>query len=253
MRRSILAVLAAASTACAQYKMLLPGFGGQGDISPRAFGDGICTLGSTCEQCFGEGYIICARIGCFNPDKGQQCCNAASLCVGKTNACCKDWGGPGETGKAGAPASPTRSTISPTGSGVFQCTKADSGEGCCQKAHKDMHWCSGAFPYYRCYNAKNQWCCTDGTVCDEENCCKDLFSLSTTQPWKAKATQTDSKTADSSITSAPDTTAAATTSGGGGAGAQATSSSKAVGAVMGPADLGFAGVLGSLLGAVLLL
>lgn len=79
MRCSIIAVLAAAGTAYAQHKLLLPGFGGQADISPRDFGDGVCTLGSTCEECFGEGYIICARIGCFNPDKHQQCCNAASM------------------------------------------------------------------------------------------------------------------------------------------------------------------------------
>ena len=38
-----------------------------------------------------------------------------------------------------------------------------------------MHWCSGAFPQYQCYNSRNQWCCTDGSVCDDEGCCKDLF------------------------------------------------------------------------------
>ncbi|KAJ6442667.1 hypothetical protein O9K51_03842 [Purpureocillium lavendulum] len=259
MRRSILTALAVAGTAYAQHKLLLPGFGGQGEISPRDFGDGICALGSTCEECYGEGYIICDKIGCFNPDKHQQCCKDASLCVAGSNSCCKDWGGPGVTGKAGAPASPTLSTASPTASGSFSCTKADSGEGCCQKGHKDLHWCSGAFPQYMCYNSRNQWCCTDGSVCDEKDCCQKLFSLSATQPWKASATQKESSasaTGDSTITSAPD--ASATSSGAtgtaAGAGAQTTtSSSKAVGAISGPVDLGIAGVLGSVLGAVLLL
>ncbi len=34
-------------------------------------------MGSTCVECFGEGYIICDKIGCFNPDEHQQCCKDA--------------------------------------------------------------------------------------------------------------------------------------------------------------------------------
>jgi hypothetical protein len=58
----------------------------------------------------------------------------------------------------------------------FTCRRGDEGEECCQRGNPPLHWCSGEFPNFRCYNAANQWCCNDseGTVCDEEGCC-ELF------------------------------------------------------------------------------
>lgn len=46
-----------------------------GGLFARQLGD--CTTRSTCAQCFGEGYVVCDTIGCFNPDKFQQCCSGA--------------------------------------------------------------------------------------------------------------------------------------------------------------------------------
>lgn len=72
----------------------------------------------------------------------------------------------------------------------FSCTRGDTGEQCCQRApNPPLHWCSGKFPNFSCYNAKNQFCCTDGTVCDEENCC-ELF-VRTTEIILDKYTLTD--------------------------------------------------------------
>lgn len=80
-------------------------------------------------------------------------------------------GGPGVTGTKGAPtAEPTEEP----GNTGFLCTAEDNGEECCQRGGKDIHYCSGKFPRYRCYESTTQWCCTDGSVCDEEGCC-DLF------------------------------------------------------------------------------
>jgi hypothetical protein len=56
----------------------------------------------------------------------------------------------------------------------FSCTRGEPGEDCCQRAQIPLHWCAGEFPNFGCYNDKNQFCCTDGTVCDQEDCC-DLF------------------------------------------------------------------------------
>ncbi|AEO70733.1 uncharacterized protein THITE_2057735 [Thermothielavioides terrestris NRRL 8126] len=135
-----------------------------------------CTIHSTCDQCFGEGYIICDTMGCFNPDKHEQCCSEAYVCIGKDNSCCSAWGGPGITGTAGVPnvtAALTETAPAPTVSS-WSCTRFDSGEACCQRAPIPLHWCSGDFPNQRCYNPENQFCCTDGTVCDEAGCC-ELF------------------------------------------------------------------------------
>ncbi|KAL2190257.1 hypothetical protein L209DRAFT_777663 [Thermothelomyces heterothallicus CBS 203.75] len=52
------------------------------------------------------------------------------------------------------------------------CYRDDTGEECCQRApNPPLHWCSGDFPNFRCYNPKNQFCCTNGKVCDEKDCC----------------------------------------------------------------------------------
>lgn len=75
MKVTITTALVAASAVRAQFQYLLPQ--ARDDISPRDFGDGVCVLGMTCEECFGEGWITCDRIGCFNPGKFQQCCKDA--------------------------------------------------------------------------------------------------------------------------------------------------------------------------------
>jgi hypothetical protein len=87
----------------------------------------------------------------------------------------RNQGGPGVTGTSGVatgtPSTPTATQSSES----YTCSRGDTGEECCQRApNPPLHWCSGEFPYFRCYNDKNQWCCTDGTVCDEEDCC-ELF------------------------------------------------------------------------------
>ncbi len=78
------------------------------------------------------------------------------------------------TGKAGVPNVTARPLPTATDTTTYTCSRADTGEECCQRAAIPMHWCSGEFPNFACYNSKDQFCCTDGTVCDEEDCC-DLF------------------------------------------------------------------------------
>lgn len=70
----IVSVASAATVVNENFK-LMPGQGEM--LQPRDFGDGICVIGSTCDECFGEGFRVCDRIGCFNPDKHQQCCKDA--------------------------------------------------------------------------------------------------------------------------------------------------------------------------------
>ncbi|KXX74225.1 hypothetical protein MMYC01_208840 [Madurella mycetomatis] len=180
MHQSNLVYLLAAGAASAawQPQQLLPGSGSMplGGLLARQEQNPFCTIHTSCSDCFGEGYKICDIRGCFNPDIHQQCCVNSLLCVGRTNECCKAFGGPGITGTSGVPnvtASPTRTTSSATA--YFTCRRTEPGEDCCQRYDVPLHWCSGEFPNFRCYNDKKQWCCTDGTVCDEEGCCEDLF------------------------------------------------------------------------------
>ena len=84
------------------------------------------------------------------------------------------------TGTSGVPSvtafpRPTESTV------YYECRRGDTGEECCQRAPTPLHWCAGDFPNFGCYNEKNQFCCTDGTICDEEGCC-DLFVRVTEVP-----------------------------------------------------------------------
>jgi hypothetical protein len=110
MHRPSLLYLLAAGGAAAALQRLVPNAGA---VSPAAlFGRQAdeCTSHSTCAECYGKGYVVCDTIGCFNPDKFQQCCKDAcesvlssrllrgtdnrvstALCVGKTNKCCSDW------------------------------------------------------------------------------------------------------------------------------------------------------------------
>ncbi|KAK3294113.1 uncharacterized protein B0H64DRAFT_443202 [Chaetomium fimeti] len=188
MHQSVVISLFAAGVANAAGQQLVPD--SNSGVSPAAglFGRQFindCSIRSTCSDCFGDGYVVCDKIGCFNPEIHQQCCSIARICVAKDNSCCEDWGGPGETGTSGVPNIP-------------------------------MHWCSGDFPNFFCYNDKNQFCCTDGTVCDQEGCC-DLFDASTTHPWASGATSTPTPDAaqttatTGSITEAPTSPAISST------------------------------------------
>ncbi|KAH6632557.1 hypothetical protein F5144DRAFT_255120 [Chaetomium tenue] len=193
MRQSVVLSLVAAGTANAAGQQLVPGI--DSGVSPvpgllaRQFDD--CTIRSTCHGCFGDGYVVCDKIGCFNPEIYQQCCHNARLCVAKDNSCCSDWGGPGETGTSGVPNVTAAPTPMETDVSYYSCTRGEPGEDCCQRAQPRLHWCSGEFPSFGCYNNKNQFCCTDGTICDQEGCC-ELFDASTTHPWAATATTTPS-------------------------------------------------------------
>ncbi len=77
MHRPSLLYLLATAGATAALQRLVPNAGA---VSPAAlFGRqaGECTIHSTCAECFGDGYVICDTIGCFNPSKFQQCCKDA--------------------------------------------------------------------------------------------------------------------------------------------------------------------------------
>ncbi len=82
MHQSNVLYLIAAGVASAAGQSLVPnlnsGSMALGGLLARQNDD--CTIHSTCAQCFGEGYVICDKIGCFNPDKDhwQQCCSGAS-------------------------------------------------------------------------------------------------------------------------------------------------------------------------------
>ncbi|KAK4140254.1 uncharacterized protein C8A04DRAFT_32212 [Dichotomopilus funicola] len=219
----LLTFLATSSVASAAWQKLMPGLAVE-ELFARQWDDAGCSSSSTCAQCFGQGNIICDKIGCFNPDQHEQCCAGAAICVGKTNTCCSALGGPGVTGTAGRPsAAPDTALPAPTSTSTqdssWTCTRQDSGEACCQRAPVvPLHWCSGDFPAQKCYNAKNQFCCTDGTVCDEEGCCT-LFNASTTNPWvKGSSTITHAPTASTvgggiSTTGVTETTTTATKTG----------------------------------------
>jgi hypothetical protein len=55
-----------------------------GGLFARQLGE--CTIRSTCAQCFGDGYVVCDTIGCFNPDKFQQCCSGARKWTWNSNS-----------------------------------------------------------------------------------------------------------------------------------------------------------------------
>jgi hypothetical protein len=76
MHQSNLVYVLAAGVANAALQ-LVPHAGSvaMGGLFARQLGE--CTIRSTCAQCFGDGYVVCDTIGCFNPDKFQQCCSGA--------------------------------------------------------------------------------------------------------------------------------------------------------------------------------
>ncbi|KAL2165049.1 hypothetical protein VTH06DRAFT_345 [Thermothelomyces fergusii] len=188
---------------------LIPGSASPGlGLLPRQ--NPFCTTESTCAECFGDGSIVCDDIGCFNPDEYEQCCAGAAICVGKDNSCCEGFGGPGVTGTAGVPTGTTAATPTPTDDGHSQwyaCRRGDTGEECCQRApDPPLHWCSGEFPSFVCYNAENQSCCANGKVCSGEDCCA-LFNTTATHPWSSArpSTATTVLSSSASGSSAPAT------------------------------------------------
>ena len=112
MHRPSLLYLLAAGGATAALQRLVPNAGAVSHAALFGRQADECTSHSTCAECYGEGYVVCDTIGCFNPDKFQQCCKNAcesalsssslfagdadkpvptALCLGKTNKCCSDW------------------------------------------------------------------------------------------------------------------------------------------------------------------
>ncbi|KAL2177811.1 uncharacterized protein P884DRAFT_243152 [Thermothelomyces heterothallicus CBS 202.75] len=193
---------AGVASASRQGTALIPGSSSPG-FGLLARQNPFCTTESTCAECFGEGYVVCDDIGCFNPDEDDQCCAGAVICVGRDNSCYRD----------------------------------DTGEECCQRApNPPLHWCSGDFPNFRCYNPKNQFCCTNGKVCDEKDCCA-LFNESTTHPWSSARSSTAGPSSSSSSSPATGTVTQAPTSATAAATADSSSTSTTstgAGSVSGP-------------------
>jgi hypothetical protein len=80
MRQPSVLSLLAFGVASAAWQQLVPGLGSTPARGLVARQDGSeCSILDTCSQCFGEGYIVCDGIGCFNPDIHQQCCAGASM------------------------------------------------------------------------------------------------------------------------------------------------------------------------------
>lgn len=65
------------SLASAAFPKLQPGYSPNGGLIAARAG---CTTHSTCDECYGDGYVICAEHYCFAPGKGQQCCVDGCLC-----------------------------------------------------------------------------------------------------------------------------------------------------------------------------
>lgn len=83
MRQTNVLFLLAAGVATAALQKLQPGSGtspaGAGALLARQFNS--CSSRDTCHDCFGDGYVICDTIGCFNPEIHQQCCKDACKCL----------------------------------------------------------------------------------------------------------------------------------------------------------------------------
>ncbi|OAF62317.1 hypothetical protein VC83_01309 [Pseudogymnoascus destructans] len=63
--------LSSSSLASAAFPKLQPGYSPNGDLLTAHAG---CTTHSTCDECYGNGYVICAEHYCFDLGKGQRCC-----------------------------------------------------------------------------------------------------------------------------------------------------------------------------------
>lgn len=49
-----------------------------GSLQRRQAPIGECSVTDTCDKCFGDGYVVCSYIACYNPSKHQQCCGDGS-------------------------------------------------------------------------------------------------------------------------------------------------------------------------------
>jgi hypothetical protein len=83
MRQTNFLFLLAAGVASAALQRLQPGSGaspaGAAALLARQFNT--CSSRDTCHDCYGEGYVVCDTIGCFNPEIHQQCCKDACECL----------------------------------------------------------------------------------------------------------------------------------------------------------------------------
>ncbi|KAL4895554.1 hypothetical protein BDV59DRAFT_200187 [Aspergillus ambiguus] len=164
-----LAISLTAALASAHLDQRIPGY--ELALLGRDLG-GNCTRSSTCDECFGDGNVVCDNAGCFNPHAAEQCCKNGNICVAKDNSCCDSLGGSGVTGTSGAvPTATATSTASLPESSAWTCKRFQSNEDCCQGGGPDMHWCSGDYPNTVCYNSTLQICCSQGTVCEGKGCC----------------------------------------------------------------------------------
>ncbi|KAL4818887.1 hypothetical protein BDW67DRAFT_145344 [Aspergillus spinulosporus] len=174
----LLAALPVATIASAQTHRLFPGMHVEaiGELVPRRLYDNAseCTIRDTCGECFGFGYVLCDRSGCFNPDDGEQCCKDGYTCVGRDDSCCPN--GPGEPGEDGTVTYPSDTSIEEDEdeddeSTSWTCDTTMTGEECCSGGGPDIHWCTGEYPMVTCYNSTRQTCCEDGHFCEGEDCC----------------------------------------------------------------------------------
>ncbi|KAF7133834.1 hypothetical protein CNMCM5793_005246 [Aspergillus hiratsukae] len=174
-------LLLLASTALATWHKPLPGHASL--LSRDTDFNGDCTINTTCSECFGPGNIVCDNAGCFNPNKGEQCCKDGFYCVAKDNSCCGDIPGPGTPGPDGVVPWLAASPSSTAGTDTITCTPQQTNEECCSQngRYPSLKWCSGSYPNQVCYNPKHQICCSEGTVCYGEGCC-DLVSASAITP-----------------------------------------------------------------------
>ncbi|KFY58203.1 hypothetical protein V496_06224 [Pseudogymnoascus sp. VKM F-4515 (FW-2607)] len=187
------------SLASAVLTKLKPGFSPEGAFLAARAG---CTIHSTCDECYGDGYVICSEHYCFNPGKGQQCCANGSYCIAKSNDCCDS--GPGKTGQSGNPVPLATDFRTPTASegAVITCAasnkKYNDGQECCKGYNATWSFCPNSAG---CYLLQVETCCTDGSICEGEDCC-DLVDAKATTPFPSGPQQTGDAGTSGSMTTA---------------------------------------------------
>ncbi|KAL4777793.1 hypothetical protein BDW60DRAFT_202672 [Aspergillus nidulans var. acristatus] len=216
----LLAALQVATIASAQTHRLFPGMHVEsiGELIPRRLFDNAseCTIRDTCGECFGFGYVLCDKSGCFNPDDGEQCCKGGYMCVGRDDSCCLN--GPGEPGEDGTITYPSDTSLEEDeGEDEYTswtCDTTMTGEECCSGGGPDIHWCTGEYPSVTCYNSTRETCCEDGHFCEGEDCC-DIVDSTPTTPWLTgvEATSTSTSGPKSSSDSADEDSEDGTASG----------------------------------------
>ncbi|OBT67101.1 hypothetical protein VE03_04512 [Pseudogymnoascus sp. 23342-1-I1] len=135
---------------------LKPGFSPNGAFLAARAG---CTIHSTCDECYGDGYS-----------------------------------GPGKTGQSGNPVPLATDFYTPTATGdegaVITCSASNEahndGLECCKGYNATWSFCPKSAG---CYLPIEQTCCTDGSICEGEECC-DLVDAKATTPFPSGAQQT---------------------------------------------------------------